>query len=317
MADRRLKVFNTVARLLSFTKAAEALHMTQPAVTFQVRQLEEHFDTRLFDRTHNRVTLTDVGHTVYEISERIFELYDEMDRRVKEMTGEIGGALNIGASMTVAENMLPALLGNFRQQHPDLSVRLKVGNTESVVSMVEHNVVDLALVEGSVTNKNLLVETCRRDELVVIMPPEHELAGYGDEGVPVEKLTKYPFICREEGSGTREVVLSYMGGQGQAEGWDVCMELGSPEAIKGAVEAGMGLSIMSSAGISKELKLGLLKAVPLKPRLYRDFSFVRQRHKFRLPAMEQLLEFSRHYCSESTPMHDLEVIQHTANGEEA
>ncbi|MFP4251556.1 MAG: LysR family transcriptional regulator [Guyparkeria sp.] len=317
MADRRLKVFNTVARLLSFTKAAEALHMTQPAVTFQVRQLEEHFDTRLFDRTHNRVTLTDVGHTVYEISERIFELYDEMDRRVKEMTGEIGGALNIGASMTVAENMLPALLGNFRQEHPDLSVRLKVGNTESVVSMVEHNVVDLALVEGSVTNKNLLVETCRRDELVVIMPPEHELAAYADDGVPVEKLMKYPFICREEGSGTREVVISYMNEQGFAEGWDVCMELGSPEAIKGAVEAGMGLSIMSSAGISKELKLGLLTAVPLQPRLFRDFSFVRQRHKFRLPAMEQLLEFSRHYCRDSTPMHDLEVIQHTANGEEA
>ncbi len=316
MADRRLKVFNTVARLLSFTKAAEALHMTQPAVTFQVRQLEEHFDTRLFDRTHNRVTLTDVGHTVYEISERIFELYDEMDRRVKEMTGEIGGALNIGASMTVAENMLPALLGNFRQEHPDLSVRLKVGNTESVVSMVEHNVVDLALVEGSVTNKNLLVETCRRDELVVIMPPEHELAAYADKGLPVEKLAGYPFICREEGSGTREVVINYMNEQGLTEGWDVCMELGSPEAIKGAVEAGMGLSVMSSAGITKELKLGLLTAVPLAPRLFRDFSFVRQRHKFRLPAMEQLLEFSRHYCAESSPMHDLEVIQHTANGEE-
>lgn len=309
MADRRLKVFNTVARLLSFTKAAEALHMTQPAVTFQVRQLEEHFDTRLFDRTHNRVTLTDVGTVVYEISERIFELYDEMDRRVKEMTGEVGGSLNIGASMTIAENMLPALLGKFRQKHPDLSIRLKVGNTESIVSMVEHNVVDLAIVEGSITNKNLLVETCRRDELVVIMPPDHELAG--NESLTIEQLMPYPFICREEGSGTREVVLNYLSDNGFPEGWDVCMELGSPEAIKGAVEAGMGLSIMSSAGISKELKLGLLTAVPLKPRLFREFAFVRQRHKFRLPAMEELLEFSREYCQESTPMQDLEVVQET------
>jgi len=307
MADRRLKVFNTVARLLSFTKAAEALHMTQPAVTFQVRQLEEHFDTRLFDRTHNRVTLTDVGQVVYEISERIFELYDEMDRRVKEMTGEVGGSLNIGASMTIAENMLPALLGKFRQKHPDLSIRLKVGNTESIVSMVEHNVVDLAIVEGSITNKNLLVETCRRDELVVIMPPDHELAG--NESLDIDQLMPYAFICREEGSGTREVVLTYLSDHGYPEGWDVCMELGSPEAIKGAVEAGMGLSIMSSAGISKELKLGLLTAVPLKPRLYREFSFVRQRHKFRLPAMEELLDFSREYCQQSSPMQDLEVVQ--------
>ena len=312
MADRRLKVFNTVARLLSFTKAAEALHMTQPAVTFQVRQLEEHFDTRLFDRTHNRVTLTDVGQVVYEISERIFELYDEMDRRVKEMTGEVGGSLNIGASMTIAENMLPALLGKFRQKHPELSIRLKVGNTESIVSMVEHNVVDLAIVEGTVSNKNLLVESCRRDELVGIMPPDHELANR--EGLSVEELMPYAFICREEGSGTREIVLAYLHEQGFAEGWDVCMELGSPEAIKGAVQAGMGLSIMSSAGITKEVKLGLLKAVPLEPRLHREFAFVRQRHKFRLPAMEELLEFSRDYCQKSTPMQDLEAVQETVSG---
>ncbi len=307
MADRRLKVFNTVARLLSFTKAAEALHMTQPAVTFQVRQLEEHFDTRLFDRTHNRVTLTDVGHVVYEISERMFELYDEMDRRVKEMTGEVGGSLNVGASMTIAENMLPALLGKFRVKHRDLAIRLKVGNTESVVAMVEHNVVDLAIVEGTISNKNLLVETCRRDELVVIMPPDHALANA--EGLTIEELMPFDFICREEGSGTREMVLTYMTDHGFAEGWEVCMELGSPEAIKGAVQAGMGLSIVSSSGITKELKLGLLKAVPLKPRLFRDFSFVRQRHKFRLPAMEDLLEFSRDYCHNSSPMLDLEAIQ--------
>jgi DNA-binding transcriptional LysR family regulator len=178
--------------------------------------------------------------------------------------------------------------------------------------MVEHNVVDLAIVEGTVTNKNLLVETCRRDELVVIMPPDHVLADAAELGI--EQLMPYDFICREEGSGTREIVLSYLVDQGYSEGWDVCMELGSPEAIKGAVQAGMGLSIMSSAGITKELKLGLLKAVPLKPRLFRDFSFVRQRHKFRLPAMEDLLEFSRDYCQRSSPMLDLELIQKATNG---
>lgn len=294
MADRRLKVFYTVARLLSFTKAAESLHMTQPAVTFQVRQLEEHFDTRLFDRTHNRVTLTDVGQVVYEVAERIFELYDEMERRVREMTGEMGGSLNIGASMTIAENMLPSLLGQFRKKHPDLNVRLKVGNTESIVSMVEHNVIDLAIVEGTVSNKNLLVEHCRSDELVVIMPPDHPLAKH--KSLTVDQLMPYQFICREEGSGTREAILNYLSEQGYPDGWTVCMELGSPEAIKGAVEAGMGLSVMSKVGITKELKLDMLTAVPLDPPLLRDFSFVRQRHKFRLPAMEELLEFSRNFC---------------------
>jgi len=298
MADRRLKVFYTVARLLSFTKAAESLHMTQPAVTFQVRQLEEHFDTRLFDRTHNRVTLTDVGVVVYEVAERIFEHYDEMERRVREMTGEMGGSLNIGASMTVAENMLPALLGQFRKKHPDLNVRLKVGNSESIVSMVEHNVIDLAIVEGSISNKNLLVEACRDDELVVIMPPDHPLAK--NETLTVDQLMPYQFICREEGSGTREAIFNYLIEQGYSDGWTVCMELGSPEAIKGAVEAGMGLSVMSKSGITKELKLDMLVGVPLDPPLLRGFSFVRQRHKFRLPAMEALLTFARAFCSKQS-----------------
>jgi DNA-binding transcriptional LysR family regulator len=117
MADRRLQVFFTVARLLSFTKAAETLHMTQPAVTFQVRQLEEYFNTRLFDRTHNRISLTEAGQNVYEYAGKIFELYTEMENMVKEMTGEIGGSITIGASTTIAEYMLPSLLGDFRKKY--------------------------------------------------------------------------------------------------------------------------------------------------------------------------------------------------------
>ncbi len=102
MSDRRLQVFYTVARLLSFTKAAEELHMTQPAVTFQVRQLEEQFNTRLFDRTHNRISLTEAGKKVYECGERIFEIYAEMDNAVRQLTGDISGVLILGASTTIA-----------------------------------------------------------------------------------------------------------------------------------------------------------------------------------------------------------------------
>ena len=118
MADRRLQVFHTVARLLSFTKAAEALHMTQPAVTFQVRQLEEQFNTRLFDRTHNRISLTEAGRITFGYADRIFELYAEMDNAVRALTGEFSGALTIGASTTIAEYMLPTLLGDFKERHP-------------------------------------------------------------------------------------------------------------------------------------------------------------------------------------------------------
>jgi DNA-binding transcriptional LysR family regulator len=297
MADRRLQVFHTVARLLSFTKAAESLHMTQPAVTFQVRQLEEYFNTRLFDRTHNRISLTEAGNRVYGYADRIFALYAEMENSVRDLTGEVSGVLLLGASTTIAEYMLPALLGDFKAKYPEVSIRLQVANTDGIVSMVENNVIDLGVVEAPVTNKNLVVETCRMDRMVLIVPPNHELAS--KKSVPITELTNYPYICREEGSGTREVMLESMNiaGANPAD-LNIVMELGSPEAVKGAVEAGMGISILSRATIDKEIKLGSLVAIELEDPIERPFSFVHQKQKFRLRAMEMLLDFARSYCHE-------------------
>jgi DNA-binding transcriptional LysR family regulator len=296
MADRRLQVFHTVARLLSFTKAADSLHMTQPAVTFQVRQLEEYFNTRLFDRTHNRISLTEAGGRVYHYADKIFRLYDEMESSVRELTGDVSGVLMIGASMTVAEYMLPALLGDFKKQYPQVNIRLRVSNTDSIVSLVEDNEIDLGVVEAPVTNKNLAVELCRADQLVVVLPPDHPLAARSK--ITVRELLEQPYICREEGSGTREVVQDYLkaAGLGHSD-MNSVMELGSPEAIKGAVEAGMGISILSRTTVGKELKLGSLVAVPLDPPLERPYSFVHQKQKFRMLAMEELLNFARNYCS--------------------
>jgi len=297
MADRRLQVFHTVARLLSFTKAAETLHMTQPAVTFQVRQLEEYFNTRLFDRTHNRVSLTEAGDTVYKYADKIFELYAEMENAVREMTGEISGSLTIGASTTIAEYMLPALLGDFRTQYPDVTIHLKVSNTDGIVSMVENNTIDLGVVEAPVSNKNLVVDKCRDDRLVAIVPPGHELASR--KTIHMSELLEYPFICREEGSGTREVIEDHICKTDECkQTMNVAMELGSPEAVKGAVEASMGISVVSNATIQKELRLGTLVAVQLDPPLERPFSFVHQKQKFRVRVMEELLEFARAYCHE-------------------
>lgn len=310
MADRRLQVFYTVARLLSFTKAAETLHMTQPAVTFQVRQLEDHFDTRLFDRTHNRVALTEAGRKAYEYAEEIFSLYAEMENTVKELTGDVSGVLTMGASTTIAEYMLPALLRGFTMEFPDINLKLKVSNTEGIVSMVENSMIDLGVVEGPVSNKNLLVEVCRIDQLVVVVPPDHPLAER--ESVAMEEIMNYPFICREEGSGTRDVIMDYMLALGlDRNNLNVWLELGSPESIKGAVEAGMGVSIVSIATLEKELRLGSLVAVKLDPPMERAFSFVRQRQKFRLQAMEKLLDYARNYCGhEAGDCADANVDEH-------
>jgi DNA-binding transcriptional LysR family regulator len=148
-----------------------------------------------------------------------------------------------------------------------------------------------------VGNKNLVVETCKRDQLVAIVPPSHPLANAGS--VTFARLLEFPFICREEGSGTREVINDYLDHLDDCTAsLKIAMELGSPEAVKGAVEAGMGVSVVSRATIQKELKLRTLVALNLAPPLDRPFSFVHQKQKFRLRVMEELLEFARAYCEE-------------------
>lgn len=297
MADRRLQVFHTVAKVMSFTKAAETLHMTQPAVTFQVKQLEDFFNTRLFDRTHNKITLTEAGKVVYDYADQILELYERMNSDVREMTGEVTGSLVIGASTTIAEYMLPSLLGAFKKQYNDVNIRLQVGNTDAIVSMVENNMIDLGLVEAPVNNKNLEVDVCRIDEMQLICPKDHPLAKRAK--VTVEDFRKFGYISREEGSGSRKVIDTYIREQGLTySDLKVEMELGSPESVKMAVESGVGIAIVSRSTLIKELKLDTLVAIPLDPPILRPFSHVRQKHKFRHRAVGELLEFAVEYCRE-------------------
>lgn len=297
MADRRLQVFYTVARLLSFTKAAESLHMTQPAVTFQIRQLEEYFNTRLFDRTHNRISLTEAGEEVFAYAERIIGLYNEMDNQIRKLTGEVIGVLVIGASTTIAEYRIPTILGEFQKKFPDVRLRLKVSNTIGIVHMVENNEIDVGVVEAPVNNKNMVIKVCWRDELKLACPPDHELANAGS--VKAKQILPYPFISREEGSGTREVISSYFERHGlNFDELKTTMEFGSPESVKSAVEAGLGVTIISVITLVKELKLGTLRAISLDPLMKRPFSIVYQRQKFRLRAMEEFLEFAESHCDD-------------------
>jgi len=295
MADRRLQVFTTVARLLSFTKAAEALHMTQPAVTFQIRQLEDYFNTRLFDRTHNRISLTVAGVLVKSYADQIITHYNEMDNEVRKLTGDVLGPLVLGASTTIGEYVIPSILGEYQAKFPDVSIRLHVANTEGVIHMVESNEIDIGIVEGPVNNKNLVSKVCWEDELVAVTPPQHPLAQ--SKTITPDKVLEYPFISREEGSGTREVIAEYFAANGlEFSNLNLTMEFGSPESIKSAVASGLGVSILSVATLDKELKLGMLEKTSFSPAATRPFSIVYQRQKFRLRAIEEFLVFTEAHC---------------------
>ncbi|MGE5522117.1 MAG: LysR family transcriptional regulator, partial [Rhodospirillaceae bacterium] len=207
MADRRLRVFYTVARHLSFTKAADVLFMTQPAVTFQVKQLEEHFNARLFERSPGKISLTPAGKLVLSYAERILALSEEMETRVGELTGAISGPLLIGASTTIAEFMLPQILGEFKARHPQVHAHLSVANSETIENRVADNTLDLGLIESPSHLPSLHTEVCCDDELVTICAPGHALAGRAS--VAASELAEYPYVSREEGSGTREFADQY------------------------------------------------------------------------------------------------------------
>jgi DNA-binding transcriptional LysR family regulator len=285
-------VFHAVAKQMSFTKAAETLFMTQPAVTFQIKQLEEHFNTRLFERGHGRIALTPAGEIVLEYAERILALSSELETRLREMTGRLSGPLLIGASTTIAEFLLPRVLGEFKSQHPEVQPKLVVANSEAIENRIAEHTLDIGLIEAPSHLPSLLTQMCCEDELQVIVSPGHPLAKA--KGVTPKQLLAYPYVSRESGSGTREFTDLYFRKAGvNPTELSVVMELGSPEALKGVVGTGLGFAILSKATVAKEQKLGELVAVPLNPKLLRSLSLVYPKEKFRSRLVNTFVEFAQ------------------------
>jgi DNA-binding transcriptional LysR family regulator len=299
MADRRLQVFHAVAKQLSFTKAAEALFMTQPAVTFQVRQLEEQFSTRLFDRAQGRITLTPAGLVAFEYAERILALSAELEARLKELSGHEAGPLLIGASTTIAEFLLPGIVGEFKRLHPGIVPRLFVANSEQVQERVAERSLDVGFIEGESHLPTLASEVCCEDELQVVCAPGHPLAAL--ESIEPRALAEHGFISREPGSGTREVVDHYLRKQKlPPEALHVIMEASSPEALKGMVATGVGFTIMSRAAISKEVRLGELVPVALAPRLIRHLCLVHPKERIHSRTVNAFMAFARERLAAAT-----------------
>lgn len=289
MADRRLQVFYTVAKQLSFTKAAECLCMTQPAVTFQVKQLEAELNISLFERSPSKIVLTAAGELAMRYAENILNLTTEMEKRLAEMGEAMSGTLTIGASTTIADYMLPQMLGLFKARFPQVQLRLSVANSQSIENRVIDHSLDVGLVESPSHHLSLVTQVFYQDDLVVICAVSHAWAGL--VSINPEQLSIEPYIGRESGSGTREVVDQYLREHKiHPESLEVVMELGSQEAIKGAVEAGLGVAIVSKSSVMKEQKLGKLIAIPLNPSLRRDLTLVYTQEKFRSKLLQSFID---------------------------
>jgi DNA-binding transcriptional LysR family regulator len=292
MSDRRLQVFNAVAKYRSFTKAADALCMTQPAVTFQIHQLEDHFGARLFDRAGGRIALTPAGTIALAYAQDILALYAELDARVKELSGQDFGPLLIGASTTIAEFLLPRVLGEFKAHHPGVIPQLIVANSETIQARVVERTLDLGFIEGDSRTPTLITDVCCEDELQVVCVPSHPLAR--SKGLTIGALTEHAYISRESGSGTREVIDLYLKKAGLSlDSLQVVMEATSPEALKGLVATGVGFAIMSRAVAEKEVRLGDLVRIPLAPPLLRHLSVVYPKERIHPKVVSEFIRFAK------------------------
>ncbi|MEK6582107.1 MAG: LysR substrate-binding domain-containing protein, partial [Nitrospirota bacterium] len=257
MEDHKLKVFCTVAETKSFSKASEIIHLTQPAVSLLVQAIEEIYETKLFDRASNTVTLTPAGEMLYKYAKEILNLYAAAEKNIGEITGFVKGSISLGASSTIGNYLLPGVIADFRKTHPKIKVHLLVGNTKRIVELLNSGNIDIGLVEGDVARQKMVVEKLIADELVLIVSPLHPWAK--KKSISVVEITKEPFIFREEGSGTRQVIEKYLGKYRiTPQDMMTFLVLGSTEAIKETVESTMGIAIVSRWAIRKEMRYGTL-----------------------------------------------------------
>ncbi len=259
MDERRLGIFVAVARSLSFSRAAEVLHLSQPAVSQHIATLEAELGCRLFERAPHRVTLTLAGRALLERASALLGDMAEARRAVASAASAIGGNLTVGASRTIGEYVLPGVLARFGPLHPNVCLRALSDNTAGIIRRLMDGELDIAFVEGEVATGGITLRPFRQDELMIVAPSGHPWAE--QDQVPLEAFVQEPIVLREPGSGTRQVMETALRRAGvDPASLPVVLEQNGTEGIKAAVEAGLGISVISRTAVRKELRLGTLIA---------------------------------------------------------
>lgn len=287
----QLRTLVALAECKSFSLAAEKLFLTQPAVSFQIHSLEEHFGARLVDRSGKRAELTEEGRFVCDFARQTLELLAETEYRVNQLSKHVRGRLLVGASTVPGEYILPHLIGAFKEKFPDVHISLEIGDSAEIRKKVLEQRLDLGVVGAVAPQAQLVVTKAMEDELILIVPPNHVWPSRA-RVAPVSLLEE-DFILRGKGSGTRQVLGERLKEVGiDLADLKVVMELGSTEAILTAVEAGLGISVVSRWAADRALALGQIREVHVEGlNLKRDLYVVT--HKQALPnrALEEFQGF--------------------------
>ena len=292
MLSDSMRVFITVADKKNFSKAAKALSLTQPAVSFQIQTLEQYYQTMLFDRVNRHVKLTAAGELLLDYAIHMNNLQAELERNMQQLTGHVKGELLIGASTTIGEYILPYVVGSFKQDYPDVNVTIQIMNTKEISSAVESKTFDLGIIEGPLEQSDVIeAHNFLEDELVLAIPSDYPFAK--KESITLEELKELPYITREPGSGSRLIFeQALIDADFDIEDLNIVMELGSTTSIKSAIMGGLGVSTISKWAVQDLVKAGKVAALNVQGlTLKRSFHIILNQEKFHSEATGKFLDF--------------------------
>ncbi|PAV30761.1 LysR family transcriptional regulator [Virgibacillus profundi] len=287
------KIYCLVVDVGSINQAAKLSFVSQPAVSKQIQQLESTYDTLLFERKNGRLSLTKSGEILYPYAKSIVEEFKRSKESIRESLQGENTTLTVGASFTIGEYLLPSLLGRFKKNNPETKLSLSINNTPRILDELSNEVLDLALVEGVIQNDDFLVESFADDELVLIHPVNHPWSER--EEIAIEEITKERMLWRETTSGTRLIIENFLRENNVLDKIENYMELGTTQAIKSAVAAGLGVSIVSRLTVAQELKQGTLSEIKIRnSELKRELWLVKNDYRFHKKIAESFVDFIRH-----------------------
>jgi DNA-binding transcriptional LysR family regulator len=287
MTLRHLKIFTAVCEFNSITKAAEKLYIAQPAVSRAIKELEDYYGIKLFDRISRRLYLTGAGENFRDYAAHIVSLFDEMEYSIRNP--DKAGKLRIGSSITIGTHFMPVYVGAFKTLHPQTELYVTIDSSDIIEKKILQNELDFGLIEGIVHTESIVCETFTDDQLVIICSPEHPCK---NKAVTIEQLLTEPFLLREKGSGTRELFDDTLASLGYSviPKW----ESTSPLALINAVINGLGISVLPYILVKDSLndgKIAMIQTDNLK--FYRKFNIIYHKNKFLTTSARAFIEMCK------------------------
>ena len=274
MFDFRLKVFDTVAKRLNFTKAANELNITQPAVTKHIKEIELNLNIKLFERNGTKIKLTKAGEILLKYTEEIFAIYQKMEFEIGQLQEKQKGTLRLGASTTIAQYVLPPILAEFRKRFPEIQLSLVIQNSEKIEDLLANHKIDVGLIEAQIKNRTFHYFPFMKDEIVLVSRQKHSISTKNN--IKLDDLKHIPLVFREPGSGTLETIdLALKSNNLKLNELNIEIQLGSTESIKSYVLHSDALAFLSIHSILHELKNQTLTVIDIRNLdIEREFNFI-------------------------------------------